>query len=419
MERIVIQGGKTLQGTVHISGAKNAVLKLLASSLLTADTCIFRNVPRLADVTSMMHLLRGLGAEVTLSDTGVLQVNATTLGHVAPEWAVRRMRASIQIMGPLLGRLGRVRVSLPGGCDLGARPIDLHLKGLRALGATFEEAHGYVEGRCTRLRGSEIHLDIPSVGATENIMMAAVLAQGTSVIHNAAREPEIIDVANALNSMGAKIEGAGTSRIRIQGVEALSGCDHTVIPDRIEAGTYLVAAALTGANVSVSSVVPQHLDSIVAKLREAGAAIDVHPDTICVRQRATRPLQIRTQPYPGFPTDMQPQFAALLSVASGTSVLTETVYSSRFKYVDELRRMGAEITVEGSVCIIRGMSRLSGTEVSAPDLRAGAALILAGLVADGTTVVEGVDHIDRGYDSLEAKLSGLGASIRRIGSSLS
>lgn len=413
MERIVIRGGKPLSGSVRVLGAKNAVLKLLAASLMTDETCLFRNVPQLTDVTSMMHLLRGLGAHVVLSADGVLEVSARTLGYVAPDWTVRKMRASIQIMGPLLARLGRVRVALPGGCDLGARPIDLHLKGLTALGATFEEAHGYVEGRCKELRGAEIHLDIPSVGATENIMMAAVLARGTSIIHNAAREPEVIDVAKALNAMGARIEGAGTGRIVIRGVERLTGCDHTVIPDRIEAGTYLVAAAAAGGDVSVEGVVPFHLEAVIAKLREAGVEVAIRSDAVRVRGKAARPLRLRTQPYPGFPTDMQPQFVAMLSLVPGISVVTETVFTSRYKYVGELRRMGADLTVEGNVCIIRGQRRLTGTEVAAPDLRAGAALILAGLAADGTTVVDCCEHIDRGYDGIEKKLSALGAEIKR------
>lgn len=415
MERIVIQGGRGLRGTVFVSGAKNAVLKLLVSALMTEELCTFRNVPRLADVTNMMHVLRGLDAQIEMTADRTVQVQARTLGYVAPEAAVRRMRASIQIMGPLLARLGRVRVALPGGCDLGARPIDLHLKGLTALGATFVESHGYIEGRCRRLRGAEIHLDLPSVGATENIMMAAVLAEGTSVIQNAAREPEIADVAAALNAMGARIRGAGTGEIVIEGVTSLRGCDHTVVPDRIEAGTYLVAGAMAGEDVVVRAVVPQHLDAVIAKLREAGAHIQTGPDWIRVRRGSLRPIQLRTQPYPGFPTDMQPQFVSFLTHAHGTSMVTETVYTSRYKYVDELRRMGADLVVEGNVCIVRGPKRLSGTHVSAPDLRAGAALVMAGLVASGTTVVDGVEHIDRGYDGLEEKLAGLGASIRRFG----
>lgn len=416
MERIVIEGGRRLQGSVHISGAKNAVLKHLASALMTNEQCVFHNVPHLSDVTSMMHLLKGLGAEVTLTEHGVLEVQAQRIKHVAPEWTARRMRASVQVMGPLLARLGKVRVSLPGGCNLGDRPIDLHLKGLRALGAQFEEAHGYIEGRCEQLRGAEIHLDVPSVGATENIMMAATLAAGTSVVHNAAREPEVIDVARALQAMGAKIEGAGTDCIQIEGVNTLHGCDHTVIPDRIEAGTYIVAAAMIGKDVVVRSVQPQHLDAVLAKLREIGANITVGSDWIRVKANThpIEPVQVKTQPYPGFPTDMQPQIVSLLLLASGTSVVTETVYSSRFRYVNELRRMGADITVEGNVCVVRGGNTLFGTNVTAPDLRAGAALVLSGLVAEGTTVIDGLDHLDRGYEHFERKLLALGASIRRF-----
>lgn len=411
---MVIQGGRALHGSVTVSGAKNAVLKLLAAALMTEEECTFRKVPLLTDVRNMMHLLRGLGAAVEAQGDRTVRVRAEALGYEAPAWVVRKMRASVQIMGPLLARLGRVRVAMPGGCDLGARPIDLHLKGLQALGAAFTEAHGYIEGRCSRLRGAEVTLDIPSVGATENIMMAAVLAEGTSVIHNAAREPEIADVAAALNAMGARISGAGTSEIRIEGVTSLRGCDHTVIPDRIEAGTYLAAAAITGGDVWVRGVIPEHLDAVLAKLREAGAEVAVAADAVRVTRGVRSPVHVRTQPYPGFPTDLQPQFVSLFTTAEGTSVVTETMYTSRFKYVDELRRMGADIVVEGNVCVVRGGRPLWGTYVTAPDLRAGAALVLAGLAASGTTVIDGLEHLDRGYEHLEAKLRGLGARVERV-----
>lgn len=414
MERLVIEGGRHLAGSIRVSGAKNAVLKLLAASLMTPETCTFRNVPQLADVDEMIALLRGLGAEVSHPEAGVLQVRAGNLAHEAPEDAVRRMRASVQVMGPLLGRLGKVRIALPGGCDLGARPIDLHLRGLAALGAQIEEKAGYVAGYADRLYGADVYLDQPSVGATENIMMAAVLAHGTTRIHNAAQEPEIVDIANALGKMGARIAGAGTSVIRVDGVTGLGGCDHAVLPDRIEAGTFMVAAALMGEDVRIGPVVPDHIDAVVAKLREMGAGIDIQGNVACVWRRPLRAVRVQTQPHPGFPTDMQPQMVAALSLAQGTSIVSETVYSSRFRYVDELRRMGAEVAVEGNVAIIRGTQALSGCpDVEAPDLRAGAALVLAALAAEGTTTIVGLRHIDRGYEDICGKLRGIGAQIER------
>lgn len=414
MERLIIEGGRHLRGSIRVSGAKNAVLKLLAASLMTSETCTFRNVPQLADVDEMIALLRGLGAEVSIPEVGVLQVRARTLTYEAPEDAVRRMRASVQVMGPLLGRLGRVRIALPGGCDLGARPIDLHLKGLAALGARIDEKGGYVDGQVKRFKGSDVYLDQPSVGATENIMMAAVLANGTTRIYNAAQEPEIVDVAKALTSMGAKVAGAGTALIRVEGVEGLHGCDHSVLPDRIEAGTFMIAAALVGDDVRVHPVVPDHIDAIAAKLREMGAGIDIQGDVARVWCQPLRAVRVQTQPHPGFPTDMQPQIVAALSLAKGTSVVRESVYSSRFKYIDELRRMGADISVEGNVAVIRGMHTLSGCpDVAAPDLRAGAALVVAALAAEGTTSIQGLRHIDRGYEDLYGKLKGIGAQIER------
>lgn len=415
MERLVIEGGRQLKGTVRVSGAKNAVLKLLAAALMTSETCTFRNVPDLADVDEMISLLRGLGAEVWNPEPGVLQVRARSLHHEAPEDAVRRMRASIQVMGPLLGRLGKVRIALPGGCDLGPRPIDLHLKGLSALGAQIEEKAGHVEGSARRLRGADIYLDQPSVGATENIMMAAVFARGVTRIHNAAQEPEIVDVAKALTKMGARIAGAGTSVIRVEGVTELGGCDHTVLPDRIEAGTFMVAAALVGEDVCIEPVIPEHIDAITAKLREMGAGVEIRQHRARVWRRPLRAVRVQTRPHPGFPTDMQPQIVAALSLAKGTSIVSETVFSSRFKYVDELRRMGADIAIVGNVAVIRGTRSLSGcSDLEATDLRAGAALVLAALAAEGATAIGGLHHIDRGYEDLCGKLQGIGANIERL-----
>jgi UDP-N-acetylglucosamine 1-carboxyvinyltransferase len=414
MQAILIEGGAKLKGNVKVSGAKNAVLKLLAASLMTDQTCVFFNVPALADVQHMMELMKGLGAQVNLSDQGVLQVRSKDLGFEAPEETVRKMRASIQVTGPLLARLGKVHISLPGGCDIGDRPVDLHLRGLRCLGANLEESGGYVQGYVKKLLGAHVYLDLPSVGATENILMAATLAKGTTYIYNAAREPEIVEVAKVLNMMGAKIEGAGTGCIRIDGVSQLHGCEYEVIPDRIEAGTYMVAAAMMGEGVTISPVIPEHLRAVIGKLEEAGAELDIRSDSIGVRKGRIKPVIIRTQPHPGFPTDLQPQFVSLLTLAEGPSVVCETIYTSRYKYIDELRRMGANITVQGNVAVVRGVKRLSGSLVTAPDLRAGAALVLAGLAAKGETIIENAFHLDRGYQHLEENLANLGAQIKRI-----
>lgn len=415
MERLIIEGGRQLKGSIRVSGAKNAVLKLLAASLMTTETCTFRNVPELADVDEMIALLRGLGAEVWSPESGVLQVRARHLTYEAPEDAVRRMRASVQVMGPLLGRLGKVRIALPGGCDLGPRPIDLHLKGLAALGAQMDEKAGYVEGSARRLHGADIYLDQPSVGATENIMMAAVLARGVTRIHNAAQEPEIVDVAEALRKMGARIFGAGTALIRVEGVDELRGCDHTVLPDRIEAGTFMVGAALVGEGVCIEPIIPEHVDAMTAKLREMGASVEIGENHVRVWRRQLQAVKIKTQPHPGFPTDMQPQIVAALALAKGTSIVSETVFPSRFKYVDELRRMGADIAIVGNVAVIRGTKMLSGcSDLEATDLRAGAALVLAALAAEGTTSIVGLHHIDRGYENLCGKLQGIGANIERF-----
>jgi len=414
MPTLSIEGRRQLRGHIRVSGAKNAVLKLMAASLLTREPCVIRNVPYIGDVLNMIEVLEGLGARCQL-DGDVLYIEARDLHPEAPRDAVRRMRASIQVMGPLLGRLGEVKIAQPGGCAIGARPVDLHLAGLRALGAVIDERHGYIHGRAAKLQGAEIHLDLPSVGATENLMMAAAVADGETVIRNAAREPEIIEVQNFINCMGGRVRGAGTDTIRIRGVAGpLGGVDYTVIPDRIEAGTLAVCAAVCGGDVTLSPVILEHMEIVAAKLVEAGAGVEVNGETLRVfGDGVLKPLHIRSQPYPGFPTDMQPQVVAMLTRALGTSIVTETIYSSRFKHVDELRRMGADITVDGRVAVVRGPCRLSGARVEASDLRAAAALVVAGLAAEGETVIEGLEHLDRGYEDLAGKLAAVGAKIVR------
>lgn len=411
---LVIEGRRPLRGDLRVSGAKNAVLKLMAASLLTREPCVIRNVPHIGDVLNMIEVLEGLGAKCVL-DGDVLYIEARDLHPEAPQDPVREMRASIQVMGPLLGRLGEVRIAQPGGCAIGARPVDLHLAGLRALGAVIDERHGFIHGRAAKLVGGEIHLDLPSVGATENVMMAAAVAEGETVIRNAAREPEIIEVQNFINCMGGRIRGAGTDTIRISGVAGpLGGVDYTVIPDRIEAGTLAVCAAVSGGDVTLGPVIIEHMELVAAKLAEAGVGLEVRDETMRVyRKGVLKPLHIRSQPYPGFPTDMQPQVLAMLTCALGTSIVTETIYSSRFKHVDELRRMGADITVDGRVAVVRGPCELSGARVEATDLRAAAALVVAGLAAEGETVVEGLQHLDRGYEDLAGKLASVGAKIVR------
>ena len=412
--RIFINGGVPLSGEFRVSGAKNAVLKLMAAALLTDQPCVIRNVPLIGDVLNMIEVLEGVGAKCEL-DGSVLTIQAKDPIPEVPEEPVRQMRASIQVMGPLLARLGEVRIGQPGGCAIGERPVDFHLAALRAMGAHFDEAHGFLDGKAAQLTGTEIYFDMPSVGATENAMMAAVLSSGETVIRNAAKEPEIVEVQNFLNCMGARVRGAGTDTIRVTGVRGpLRGVDYSVIPDRIEAGTLMVAAAATGGDVVIRNVIPEHNEILISKLTQAGVGIEVRGEDVRVfpRERLAA-LQIRSLPYPGFPTDMQPQMMALLATAQGTSIVTETVYSSRFKHVDELRRMGADITVDGRVAVVRGKPRLSGARVEATDLRAGAALVIAGLAAEGETIVEGVRHIDRGYEDLVAKLAAAGASIER------
>lgn len=418
MEYIQVNGGTQLKGSVKVGGAKNAVLPAIAATLLAEGTSIVDNVPHLEDVRTIANVLRQLGCDVIFRDDRVTIDAGVIRTWEAPYALVRQMRASILIMGALLGRMGRARISLPGGCAIGTRPIDLHLKGFTILGANITAGHGYVEAKVPkgqRLQGGKIYLDYPSVGATENIMMAASLAKGVTYIENAAEEPEIVDLANMLNSMNAKITGAGTDTIKIVGVDDLAPTQHAVIPDRIEAGTYMVAVAMTGGDVTIENVVVDHLRSIVAKLSETGAFIAESDEALrVIADGTTYPVDIKTLPYPGFPTDMQPQMMALLTKSVGTSIISETVFENRFMHVDEFLRMGANIRIDGRTAIVKGVNRLYGAPVNATDLRAGAALILAGLAAEGTTRIAGVCHIDRGYTHIEEKLQGLGANIQRV-----
>jgi len=417
MSKFIVRGGKRLTGSVKVSGAKNSVLPIIAASLLgEKGQSVIVDAPPLDDVMTINKVLESLGAKVTYRDE-VITVNAENLTSCeAPyEW-VSKMRASFLVMGPLLTRMGHTRISLPGGCAIGTRPIDQHLKGFEAMGAEISLGQGYIEARSQgRLRGAKIYLDVASVGATQNIMMAATLADGVTILENAAKEPEIVDLANYLNGMGAKVRGAGTGIIRIEGVEKLTGVRHTVIPDRIEAGTYMAAAAISGGDVYIEGAISDHMGSVIAKMEEMG--VTIIPDENGVRVVADRPLKavdVKTLPYPGFPTDMQSQMMALLLASEGTSVVTETVFENRFMHVDEFQLMNAEIKVEGRSAIVTGNAKLKGAKVTATDLRAGAALIIAGLVAEGTTEVGGVHHIDRGYVHLAEKLNGLGADIYRI-----
>ena len=416
LAKIIVEKSGPLQGTVRVSGAKNSVLPILAASLLSTEKCLLEEVPALRDVDVICEVLISLGADVRRLDRERIEVNALNIDNFeAPYDLVRKMRASFLVMGPLLARTGEARISMPGGCAIGTRPIDLHLKGFKALGAKITIGHGFVEAKADKLIGSTIYLDFPSVGATENIMMAAVMAEGETIIENAAEEPEITDLANFLNKMGAHIEGAGTDTIRIVGVKKLKGAKHSVIPDRIEAGTYMVAAAISKGDVTVDHVVIDHLKPMIAKLRECG--VEVIEQDGAVRVIATeRPkaVDIKTLPYPGFPTDMQAQFMALLSVADGTSVMIETVFENRYMHVSELKRMGSDIKIEGRSAIIEGKEGLHGAPVKATDLRAGAALILCGIISEGITEISDVYHIDRGYVNIEKKLKDLGANIYRI-----
>jgi len=414
MDKMVIVGGERLRGDVLISGAKNAALPILASALLVGGWNTFHNIPDLMDIKTIRKLLNSLGVEI--EGQGTLRINAGVItGCEASYDLVRTMRASILVLGPLVARMGEARVSLPGGCAIGARPVNLHIKALRALGAEVTLKDGYVEAKATRLKGAEIYFDISTVTGTENIMMAATLAKGKTLLKNAAREPEVVNLAEVLIGMGARIHGAGSDVITIEGVERLHPAEATVIPDRIEAGTFLIAAGITGGDVRILGCNPLHLDALIAKLRDAGMRIDVAEDSLRAAGGGTlRSVDVKTLPYPGFPTDLQAQIMALMAVAKGLSVITETVFENRFMHVSEMIRMGADIVIQGKSALVRGVSKLHGAPVMATDLRASASLILAGLAAEGTTVLSRVYHIDRGYQQIEKKLSALGADIRRV-----
>lgn len=418
MDSIVVKGGNRLQGNVKISGAKNAALPILASSLLAEGTSTYRNVPDLADIGTTGKLLRSMGCGFVRTEPETIEVSvpdATTLEPIAPYELVKTMRASVLVLGPLVARFGKARVSLPGGCAIGARPIDQHLKGLEALGATISLEHGYVQARANRLRGARFAFDVVTVTGTENLLMAASLAEGTTVLENAAREPEVVQLAEVLNAMGAKIRGAGEETIEIEGVDALHPGEHRIIPDRIEAGTFLVAAAITRGDVTLVGCEPKHLTAVTEKLREAGAIIEEVPEGLRVRgPERLKAVDLVTEPFPGFPTDMQAQLMVAMTLADGSSKITESVFENRFMHVLELSRMGANIAIDGNTAVVNGLPGLSGAPVMATDLRASASLILAGLRAEGATTVQRVYHLDRGYQRIEEKLRQLGADIARV-----
>ena len=415
MDQYIIHGGTTLRGEVEISGAKNAAVAIIPAALLVKGVCRIENIPQISDTDTLLTILVELGARVSYINKNTIEIDCSNARcQDAPFELMRKIRASYYLIGSMLGRFGSAKTTMPGGCNFGVRPIDQHIKGMRALGADVNVEGGFVYADALdgRLHGSRIYLDKVSVGATMNIMIAAVLAEGRTVIENAAREPHIVDLANFLNSMGADVRGAGTDSIRINGVDELHGGSYSIIPDQIEAGTYMVAAAATGGEVLITNIIPKHLEGISAKLRETGTFIEEYEEAILVRgPEMLRRINLKTMPYPGFPTDMQPQFGVLLCQANGTSVITEGIYDNRFKYVNELRKMGAEIQVDGRVCVIDGGRRLSGAPVHARDLRAGAAMVIAGMIADGTTVIDDVHYIERGYERFVEKLNALGADI--------
>lgn len=415
-EKLIISGGNRLQGSVRIDGAKNSALSIMAATLLTKNVCILKNVPRLTDVDTMAAVIRKLGVKVEWQEDNYLYIDSDNFNNYeAPYELVKMMRGSILVMGPLLARLKKAKISLPGGCAIGARPVDYHLKGFEDLGAQVEVEKGYIEAKVNKLKGDDIYLDFPSLGATENIMMAACLAEGVTKIENAAKDPEVVELGHFLNKMGAKVEGLGTDLIEIEGVKKLHGVDYTIIPDRIEAGTYMIAAAITGGDVLIEKADPLLLKPLIVKLEEAGVRIELEKNLIrVIGLDRVKAVDIKTLPFPGFPTDMQPQFMALSCVAKGTSVMTETVFEKRFAHIGDLIRMGADIKVEGHSAIIKGVKKLSAAPVMASDLRGGAALVLAGLVAEGTTELSRIYHLDRGYMKLEEKLNSLGADIKRV-----
>ncbi len=419
LEKFIVSGGKRLCGSVKISGAKNAAVAILPAVLLADSPCVIENLPEISDVTCICDVLKKLGAGVKFLSKTCVEIDPTTVNTFTVNKEMSQsMRASSYFLGALLGSANRARVAPPGGCNFGVRPIDQHIKGFEALGAKVTIENGMVEARTQRLGGSSVYLDVVSVGATVNIMLAAVKARGVTVIENAAREPHIVDLANFLNSMGANIMGAGTNVIKIRGVDALHGTSYSIIPDQIEAGTYMVAAVATRGDVMINNVIPKHLESIIAKLIEVGATVEEFDEAVHVKMDARpRKCNLKTMPHPGFPTDMQPQFAAMLSIAEGTSIVTEGVWDNRFRYVDQLTLMGADIQVDGKMAVITGVEKLNSAPVKAVDLRAGAAMIIAGLVADGTTEIEEIVHIDRGYENVVEKFTALGADIKRVGDS--
>ncbi len=416
MDKLLIEGGVQLAGEVAVSGAKNATLPILTAALLTAEPLTVSNVPHLRDVTTMLNLLAQMGVAVSMDERLGVELTAARIADpVAPYELVKTMRASVLVLRPLTARCGEARVSLPGGCAIGLRPVDQHLKGLQAMGAEVAIEHGYISVRAKRLRGARICMDLVTVTGTENIMMAATLADGTTVIENAAREPEVVDLAHCLNAMGARVQGAGSDVVTIEGAERLHGARYRVMPDRIETGTFLVAAAATGGSIRLTGARPDVLDAVLEKLRETGARVTTGPDWIALETNgALSAVNVRTAPYPAFPTDMQAQFMALDSIARGTALVTETVFENRFMHVQELKRLGADVEVEGNNAVVKGVAHLDGATVMATDLRASASLVLAGLVARGTTTVDRVYHLDRGYERIEEKLSRLGARIKRV-----
>lgn len=417
MDKFIIQGGCRLQGNVEISGAKNAVVAILPAVILSDGVCHIDNIPNIADVTTALEILSSLGAVVRRVDKHAVEIDPRSIfTHTVPHDLARHMRASYYFIGALLGRYGEARVSMPGGCNFGVRPIDQHLKGFSALGAVVSPMeNGMIEVQCDRLSGNSIYLDMVSVGATVNIMLAAVRAKGMTIIENAAKEPHIVDLANFLNSMGADIRGAGTDVIKVLGVDHLEGTSYSIIPDQIEAGTYMAAAVATGGDVTIRGVIPKHLESITAKLQEMGAAIEEYDDAVrVVMSGPIRRCNVKTMPHPGFPTDMQPQIGVLLSLAEGASIITEGIWENRFRYINELRRMGAQVQVDGKVAVFQGVDHLEAAPVKAVDLRAGAAVVIAALVAHGCTEIEDIQHIERGYDSIVEKLIDLGADIHRV-----
>jgi len=417
MDKLIVYGGAPLNGEIRISGAKNAALPVLVASLLADSPLVIGNVPHLQDITTTMELLGRMGVNLTVGDKMTIEADTASINSLrAPYELVKTMRASILVLGPMLARVGEAEVSLPGGCAIGSRPVNLHIKGLQAMGADIKIEEGYIKAKAKRLKGARIFMDLVSVTGTENLMMAAALADGVTVIENAAREPEVTDLAHCLNSMGAKVSGAGSDEVTIEGVERLGGGRHMIVPDRIETGTYLVAAAMTGGKVKLRNTNPHLLEAVLEKLREAGAMIDIGEDWISLDMQGKRPkaVSVRTAPHPAFPTDMQAQFIAMNTIAEGSASVTETIFESRFQHVQELVRLGADIDVRGNTALTRGVPRLKGAPVMATDLRASASLVLAGLVAEGETLIDRIYHIDRGYECIEEKLQQLGARIRRV-----